>query len=163
MAKRLGYISYDEFFMGTASLASQRSKDPFRQVGAVIVDNNKHIIATGYNGMPPGIDDDEGVWGKDPNDPLLNKKYLVCHAESNALANASMKVNGCTIYVTHFPCNECAKLISIHGIKSVVYANTYGKKQDIDLARISMRILSAAGVEVKKYDGNTSFIINIYE
>jgi dCMP deaminase len=163
MAKRLDYTSWDELFMGTASFISQRSKDPVRQVGAAIVNNEKKIIACGYNGMPPGIDDNDGVWGKDPDEPLLNKKFLVCHAEANALANTTEKVNGCTIYVTHFPCNDCAKLLSIHGIKHVVYANDYGVKDNIDLRRISMRIFDAAGITIKQYDGRGSFGINVFE
>lgn len=163
MAKRDDYINWHEYFMGTASFARQRSKDPVRQVGAVIVNHNKHIVACGYNGMPPGIDDDDNVWGKDPTDPLFNKKYLVCHAEANALANTNENVSGCTIYVTHFPCNECAKLLAINGIKKIVYANEWGVKQNIDIKQISMRILEAAGIEIEAYTHRSHFVIDVYD
>lgn len=145
--------------MGTASFASQRSKDPVRQVGAVIVNGKNRIVSVGYNGMPPGISDDEDVWGKDPSNPLNNKKYLVCHAEANALANTTEKVEGCVVYITHFPCNECAKLLSINGIKKIIYANDYGK----EMKKISMRILKAAGIDIESYTGRDTFSIDIHE
>ncbi len=53
--KRADYLSWDEYFMGVASLASKRSKDPNTQVGACIVDSQKYIISVGYNGMPLGL------------------------------------------------------------------------------------------------------------
>lgn len=163
MAKRDDFLTWDEYFMGTASFTAQRSKDPSRQVGAVIVDDENKIVACGYNGMPPGIDNDSGVWGKDTDNPLFNKKYLVCHAEANALANATIKVKGCTIYITHFPCNDCAKLLSINGIKKIVYANDYGVKKDINLKSISMKIIDATGIVVSPYHGRCNFNINIFE
>lgn len=146
--------------MGTASFASQRSKDPVRQVGAVIVNEDRKIVACGYNGMPPGIDDDTGVWGKDPHEPLLNKRYFVCHAEANAIANTTERVRGCAVYVTHFPCNECAKLLSMHGVSRVVYANEYGK---VDLQPITMAIFQAAGITLEAYRGKGTFGISIFE
>lgn len=163
MSKRQDYINWEEYFMGTASLASQRSKDPVRQVGAVIVNHRNIVLGCGYNGMPPGIDDDSGVWGKNPDDPMFNKKFLVCHAEANVLANCTECVRGCTMYVTHFPCNECAKLISINGISEVVYANFYGVKPSIDLSQISMRIFNASGIKVRKYTGRVQLVIDILE
>ena len=75
MAKAEEYINWDELFMGSASFISQRSKDPNTKVGAVIVNNDKKIIASGYNGMPPGINDDDNVWGKDEDDPMFNRTW----------------------------------------------------------------------------------------
>ena len=65
MEKRKDYISWDEYFMGVAILASQRSKDPSTQVGACIVDGDKRILSTGYNGFPQGCSDDEFPWNRD--------------------------------------------------------------------------------------------------
>lgn len=160
MAKAEEYINWDELFMGSASFISQRSKDPNTKVGAVIVNNDMKIIASGYNGMPPGINDDDNVWGKDKDDPMFNKKYLVCHAESNAFSNATCNVKGCRMFITHFPCNECAKLLAMNGISELIYANEYGMK-GLNLRRISLRILSAAGITITKYDGRCHFDINI--
>jgi dCMP deaminase len=159
MCSSKDYINWNELFMGIASFSSQRSKDPVRKVGAVLINDELKIVGTGYNGMPPGIKDTDNVWGKDSDNPLFNKKYLVCHAESNAIANSTCKVNGCTIYVTHFPCNECSKLLSIHGIKKLVYANEYGNA----LKEISLRILLAANIDIVKYDERPSFKIDIFE
>ncbi|KAF7637191.1 hypothetical protein Mgra_00003364 [Meloidogyne graminicola] len=86
--KRSDYLSWEEFFMGTALIASLRSKDPCTQVGACIIKDNR-IVGTGYNGMPNGCNDDDMPWGKDSTD-ILNTKYLyVCHAEMNAIANGN--------------------------------------------------------------------------
>lgn len=106
-AKRRDYISWDEYFMGIAMLSAMRSKDPNSQVGACIVRDNK-ILSLGYNGMPIGCDDDIMPWGREGNE--LETKYMyVCHSELNAILNAGKDLHGSTMYVTLFPCNECAK------------------------------------------------------
>ena len=119
VTKRKDYISWDEYFMGVALLASKRSKDPNTQVGACIVDQNNVILTTGYNGFPKGCSDDEFPWDREGE----NTKYpYVVHAELNAILNASGKdLKGARIYVDLFPCNECAKAIIQSGIKEVIY------------------------------------------
>ncbi len=78
MAKREGYISWDEYFMGVAILASQRSKDPSTQVGACIVNDDNKIMSVGYNGLPRGCSDDEFPWDRKA-DKNSNTKYpYVC-------------------------------------------------------------------------------------
>ena len=117
--KRRDYISWDEYFMGIAMLSAMRSKDPNSQVGACIVRDNK-ILSLGYNGMPIGCDDDIMPWGREGNE--LETKYMyVCHSELNAILNAGKDLHGSTMYVTLFPCNECAKAIIQSGIKHIVY------------------------------------------
>eukprot|EP01061_Rhynchopus_euleeides_P013792 TRINITY_DN23967_c0_g2_i3.p1 TRINITY_DN23967_c0_g2~~TRINITY_DN23967_c0_g2_i3.p1 ORF type:complete len:307 (+),score=113.05 TRINITY_DN23967_c0_g2_i3:113-922(+) len=135
---RKNYLTWDEYFMGIAVLSAQRSKDPNRQVGACIVDDNKRIMGIGYNGFPKGCSDDVLPWGGKErlrgkeapdmvmgiDDPVfLQTKYpFVCHAEANAILNChSRMLNGCTIYVAMFPCNECTKLIIQSGITKVVF------------------------------------------
>jgi dCMP deaminase len=81
---RTGYINWDEFFMGIALLAAQRSKDPCTQVGCVIVGEDNIILSIGYNGMPRGCNDAEMPWSKGSDDPLKNKYMFVVHAEMNA-------------------------------------------------------------------------------
>ena len=118
---RTDYISWDEYFMGIAQLSALRSKDPSTQVGACIVDKAHKVVSIGYNGMPVGVDDECIPWGHGEG---LESKYLyVCHAELNAILNTrdSAHLNGCTLYVTLFPCNECAKAVIQSGIKEIVY------------------------------------------
>ena len=115
------YISWDEYFMGVAVLSSKRSKDPNTNVGACIVNKKNRIVGIGYNGMPYGCDDKEFPWGNDKSD-FLNCKYpYVVHAEPNAILNSTCPLDDCKLYVTLFPCNECAKLIIQSGIKEIIY------------------------------------------
>ena len=88
MPKRSDYISWDEYFMGIAMLSACRSKDPNTQVGACIVNDRNRIMSVGYNGFPSGCDDDEFPWEREGS--AFNTKYAyVCHAELNAILNAS--------------------------------------------------------------------------
>ena len=147
--KREDYLSWDEYFMGIASLAAMRSKDPSTQVGACIVNADKRIMSMGYNGMPRNCNDDEFPWGRE--DEPFNSKYLyVCHAEFNAILNCERgNLRGCTVYVTLFPCNECAKAIIQSGITEVVYMQD--KYADTDSVRASKRMFDAAGVLYRPY------------
>ncbi len=148
--KRLDYINWDEYFMGIAILSAERSKDNSTQVGACIVNNEKKIVSVGYNGMPTGCNDDDMPWERSA-DCRLNTKYpFVCHAELNAILNSSINsLSGCTLYVTLFPCNECAKAIIQCGIKHVIYyANKYA---DTDEVKASAMMFEKCGVTVNKY------------
>ena len=84
MSKRKDYISWDEYFMGVALLASQRSKDPSTQVGACIVNDDNRIMSVGYNGFPRGCSDDEFPWERE-GETTHTKYPYVCHAELNAI------------------------------------------------------------------------------
>jgi dCMP deaminase len=118
--KKRQYISWDEYFMGVSILSSLRSKDPNTKVGACIVNKNKRIVGIGYNGFPVGCSDDEFPWGRDGE--FLKTKYpFVVHAEANAILNSTSSLQGATLYVSLFPCNECMKLIIQSGIKEIVY------------------------------------------
>ena len=146
--KRDDYISWDGYFMGIAMLSAMRSKDPNTQVGACIVNDNNVIVGIGYNGMPRGCDDDFMSWEREGD--YLNTKYpFVCHAELNAILNSNSNLSGCTLYVTLFPCNECAKAIAQSGIKEVVYLSN--KYADSDSTKAARMILDLSGVSVKEY------------
>ena len=120
--KREGYISWDEYFMGVAKLAGMRSKDPNTQVGACIVSDDNKILSIGYNGLPRGCSDDEFPWNRDNEDPYQNKYFYTTHSELNAILNyRGGSLEGAKLYVTLFPCNECAKAIIQTGIRTVVY------------------------------------------
>jgi len=150
MDKREKYITWDEYFMGVAMMSALRSKDPATQVGACIVNDDKRIIGIGYNGFPRGISDDNFPWGK--NGEFLDTKYpYVVHAEPNAILNSTQSLMGATLYVTLFPCNECAKLVIQSGIKEIVYLSD---KKALDLTTIaSKRMFDAAGVKYRGYEG----------
>ena len=141
--KRADYLTWDEYFMGIACLSALRSKDPSTQVGACIVNQDKRILSMGYNGMPHSCDDDVYPWERGEG---LDSKYLyVCHAELNAILNCNTgSVRGCSVYVTLFPCNECAKAIIQAGIRTVVYDSD--KYEGTDTNRASKRMFDAAGV-----------------
>ncbi len=146
--KRKDYISWDEYFMGVALLASKRSKDPNTQVGACIVDSNNIILSTGYNGFPIGCSDDEYPWAREGDD---TKYPYVVHAELNTILNANGKdLRGSRIYVSLFPCNECAKAIIQSGIKEVIYLSDKYAKSVGTLA--SKRMLASAGVTVRQLE-----------
>ena len=144
--KRTDYISWDEYFMGIAMLAAKRSKDPNTQVGACIVSPDNIIISTGYNGMPKGCSDDEFPWGREGAE---TKYPFVVHAELNAILNANGRdLRGSRIYVSLFPCNECAKAIIQSGVKEVLYLSDKYTGTMGNLA--SKRMLDAAGVKYTK-------------
>lgn len=148
--KRKDYISWDEYFMGVALLASKRSKDPNTQVGACIVDSNNIILSTGYNGFPIGCSDDEYPWARDGED---TKYPYVVHAELNTILNANGKnLRDSRIYVSLFPCNECAKAIIQSGIKEVIYLSDKYATSVGTLA--SKRMLSSAGVAVRQLESS---------
>ncbi len=147
MSKRLDAISWDAYFMGLAHLSSLRSKDPSTQVGACIVDRDKKIVGIGYNGFPSGLSDDEYPWARE-GDFMETKYAYVVHAELNAILNATQSLQNCVIYVSLFPCNECAKAIVQAGIKEVVYEND--KYSDTDSVRVSKRVLQGAGVTLRQ-------------
>ena len=145
MSKRKEYLSWDEYFIGIAFLSAMRSKDPSTQVGACIIDEDRKIIGIGYNGFPMGSSDDVMPWGKEGD--FLNTKYpYVVHAELNAILNSIKSLKDSTIYVTHFPCNECAKAIVQAGIRKVVFYSD--KHKNLDSTKASRMIFENAGVEM---------------
>jgi dCMP deaminase len=153
MPKREDYISWDEYFMGLAIMASNRSKDPNTQVGACIVDDENNILSLGYNGTPNGYSDDEFPWERIGEDVTTTKYAYVCHSELNAILNASrqgIKLKDSILYVTLFPCNECAKALVQAGIKKVIYLDD--KYHDTQLSAVSRKILTTTNVKFEKYN-----------
>lgn len=157
--KREDYITWDEYFMGVAELSALRSKDPNTQVGACIVSQDNKILSMGYNGFPKGCSDDEFPWDKthELDDPY-NAKYLyTTHSELNAILNyRGGSLEGSKLYVTLFPCNECAKAIIQAGIKTLIYGDD--KYADTPAVKASKRMLNAAGVRYYKYESSGRMI-----
>jgi dCMP deaminase len=151
MPKRDNYISWDEYFMGIAVTSAMRSKDPSTQVGACIANMQNKVVSIGYNGMPNGVSDNEVSW--EPGTGLNSKYLYVAHAELNAILNAKdgSALSNTKIYVTLFPCNECAKAIIQSGIKEVIYAED--KYHDELSAQAARKLFSLAGVKTTAYKG----------
>jgi len=151
MEKREDYIDWEQYFMGIALIAAQRSKDPSSQVGACIVSGDNIILSTGYNGAPKGFDDNIDMFWKREG-PFLETKYAyVVHAELNAILNIYYKdLRGSRLYTTLFPCNECAKAIVQVGIKNIIYYDDKYNGTDIDIA--AKRMLDGYGIVYQKYE-----------
>ena len=150
MSKREDYIGWDEYFMGVAQLSGFRSKDPNTQVGCCIVSEDNKILSMGYNGLPKGCSDEEFPWNRE-GDELDETKYAyVTHAELNSILNyRGGSLEGASLYVSLFPCNECAKAIIQSGIKRVVFDSD--KYEGTPGNRAAKRMFDAAGVEYVPY------------
>ncbi|MDR3331309.1 MAG: dCMP deaminase family protein [Synergistaceae bacterium] len=130
--------SWDEYFMAMAKLASSRSTCNSRPTGAVIV-RDKHVLATGYNGAPPGAPHCLGEFTED-GVPYCHSRYMkadegskfdfcrATHAEANAIAQAArmgISIDGAWIYTTLSPCHTCMKLLAGAGLKHIYYERDY--------------------------------------
>ena len=104
---------WDQRFIKLAQHIATWSKDPSSRVGSAIVDEHRRVVSVGFNGFPAGVSDEEV--------PRERKLLRVVHAEMNACAFATAPVRGCTIYVTHPPCSNCAAILIQKGIFRVVY------------------------------------------
>lgn len=148
--KRKDYISWDEYFMGVSRLAGMRSKDPGTQVGCCIVSSDHKILSMGYNGLPVGCSDDDFPWDRE-GDMLSTKYAYVAHSELNAILNfRGGSLEGAAIYVSLFPCNECAKAIIQAGIRTVIYGSDKYDGTPGNIA--SKRLFDAAGVVYRQYE-----------
>jgi dCMP deaminase len=115
-------------YMDVAERFAELSSARRLHVGAIVVKDDR-IISIGYNGMPAGWDNncEDTVWHSD-GERTLKTKPEVLHAETNAiakLAKSNESGMGATMFVTHAPCLDCAKLIYQSGIGSVLYRNSY--------------------------------------
>lgn len=123
-----------------------------RAIGAIIV-KDKHILTTGYNGAPAGIQScrDKGYCMRSELGIQSGTHQETCyavHAEQNAIVQASkfgISVDGATLYCTHQPCTICTRLIINSGIKRVVYKNPYPDE-------FSMKLFNEAGILVEKFE-----------
>lgn len=138
-------------FLDLAQLVASWSKDPSTQVGAVIVDDLRRVIATGYNGFPRGVHDDARRYAD-----RAVKYPLVVHAEANAILNAVANVRGAVMVATMMSCAECAKLIVQSGIACVV-APKVANDRWTESHKFAQMIFDEAGVRVVELtDGNVT-------
>lgn len=111
-------LTWDEHYLNQLPGVGRRSKDPNTQVGCIIALDNRRV-GDGYNGFPPGFPDTKEHW------QTPEKYKYVVHAEKNAIFNSATSVRGATMYVSVWPCAECAKDIAGAGIKRVVIGSDY--------------------------------------
>ena len=134
--------SWDEYFMATAKLIASRSNCERLNVGCVIVtggERRNRLVAAGYNGWLPGT----------PHASRLRDGHeqATVHAEQHAIADAARRgssVDGCTAYVTHYPCINCAKILAAAGIAEITYHEDYHNDP------LVAPILAEAGVKVRQ-------------
>lgn len=134
--------------METAGIYARLSTAVRLNVGAVVVKDNR-IVSIGYNGTPAGWDNacEYQEFLPDGSDTAVTKPEVL-HAETNAiakLARTSESGEGATIYITHAPCMDCAKLIYQSGINRVLYQNEYRDNKGTNF-------LHACGIEVERMD-----------
>lgn len=142
--------TWDEYFMDLVETIKRRSTCIRRQVGAIIVKENR-ILTTGYNGAPSGCTHCEEV-GCLRNELQIpsGQRHELCralHAEQNAIIQAArcgINIEDSTIYVTTKPCVICSKMIINAGIRRVVYRGDY---QD----ELAVQLLNEAKIEILKY------------
>lgn len=142
--------SKDQTFMSMAYVASRGSHDADTQHGAVIVDEDHHIVSTGCNGFLPGSPDDLL-----PNTREGGHKYkFIVHAEENACDQATRaSLKGCRIYVTGIPCNECMKALIRKGIREVIIGDV-GHVTGDGFWEMHHYLTQVHGVKVRKYLGS---------
>jgi len=137
---------YIQSYMATAEIFAEHSSARRLHVGAVIVKDDR-IISIGYNGMPTGWDNNCEIELHQPVGRVdLVTKPEVLHAETNAIAKLAKSTesgDGATMFITHAPCLDCAKLVFQSGINSVYYRNAYRSEDGI-------RFLEKAGVKVEQ-------------
>ena len=141
--------------MDICRVVATRSHDQDTHVGCVIVNPNKRIVSTGYNGLPAGVHDDYWATRREQTVQIpgvheasqiiydVDKYDTVTHAEANAIVSAVESLRGCHLYCTLYPCNECAKLIITAGIKRVYYQDIREWKAHA----ISKILFSQSGIE----------------
>lgn len=139
--------SWIDHFYELALLISTCSKDPSTRVGALIVDDQRRIVGSGYNGFPRGVDDDPARYADRPL-----KLAMVVHAEVNAVLNATRSVSGCTLVSTRAPCSTCSGVIIQSGVRTVVCPDQAANSRWVEDWLIAQRMLQEGGVEIRFAD-----------
>lgn len=148
-------MKWDDYFMEMAHLCASKSKDRSTKVGCVVVGPNHEVRTTGYNGFCRGVDDDVDSRHERPE-----KYFWAEHAERNALYNAArngIRTEDCTVYVTSFPCADCARGLIQSGIKRVVTPkireNTRIPKESYERAK---EMMAEVGLAVDIYGAESA-------
>ena len=148
--KREDYLTWDEYFMGVADAVRDAFQGSEYSGRMLYCESGQQDFVMGYNGFPKGCSDDEFPWAREGENPLETKYVYSTHSELNAILNYSGgSLVGAKLYVSLFPCNECAKAIIQSGIKEVIY--DCDKYADTPSVMASKRMMDAAGVRYHQY------------
>ena len=129
--------TWDDYYKEIAMVTKKRSPCERLKVGCVFVKNNR-IVSQGYNGFLPSA----------PHKSIVrnNHEQATVHAEQNAIADCAKRgasCDGCTAYITHYPCIHCFKIMAASGIKRIKYINDYRNDKNVDkLSHLSNIIIS---------------------
>lgn len=131
-------ISWNDYFKEVASLASRRSNCKRLKVGSVIVNNDNRLVSMGYNGFIAGA----------PHESIMRDGHeqATIHSEMNAIIYCKECIKGYSIYITHYPCLNCFKLIATAGIKKIYYLNDYNNDPLVE------ELNKGVGIEIIKLD-----------
>jgi dCMP deaminase len=146
-------MDWHEYFFSLIPVLASKSKDPSSKVSCIFVGKNNEILATGFNGFPIGVNDDPARY----NDRETKYLYVV-HSEINAICIAArngISLEGSTLYLEWYPCNECTKAIISVNCKKIIINTKSKQYNDIELQKrwktktdISLTMLKEAGVEI---------------
>lgn len=123
-------LTIPEYAMALADVASLRSEDPFRKVGAAALDFDNRVIATAYNGLAPGFDAPAGFW----DDREKRQKFML-HAEIN-LCSLFRRGEAKIVATTTMPCTACMQTLCAYGIEEVYYREVYKESFAPDIAEL---------------------------
>lgn len=133
-------LSWEKYALKIAEVAALRSEDPYVKVGACVLGSDNMVLGIGYNGLAPCKEVTPEFW----TDRDKRRKYMI-HAETNALSRVN-RGDGVLLACTLLPCGSCATLIAAHGIKCVVYKDTYNRDTS------SLDIFNFYGINCTKYE-----------
>ena len=123
-------ISIPQYAMALAHVASLRSEDPYRKVGAAALDFDNRVIGTAYNGLAPGFDAPEGFW----DDREARQKFML-HAEIN-LCSLFRRGEAKLVACTTMPCTSCMQTLCAYGIREIYYRDIYHKSDAEEVAKL---------------------------
>lgn len=121
-------LSIPQYAMALAHVASLRSEDPYRKVGAAALDYDNRVIGTAYNGLAPGFDAPEGFWA----DREGRQKFML-HAEVN-LCSLFKRGEAKVVATTTMPCTACMQTLCAYGVKEIYYHEVYHKSDAPEIA-----------------------------
>lgn len=153
--------SWNEYFKQLTELTATRSGCNRLHVGCILVRDNR-IVAQGYNGFLPGCPHESHI--------INNHEVATLHAEQNTIidcAKRGVSCNGCTAYITHYPCFNCAKILLAAGIKKIYYINDYHNdelvKKYCELMNVEIYQLNEEYFTTKRKYNNVDYNLPIVE